>query len=67
MFPMLNPLWNFLGLELFPEKPMDFFADIVRRIIELRKEGGKNEVRERKRFLMTFSIAKEWGYHLEKL
>ena len=45
LFPSLVPLFTFLGLEVIPEKSMDFFADIVRRVIELRnEEEGKNEV-----------------------
>ena len=50
MLPALSPLWKFFGLEIFPEKPMDFFADIVRQILELRKDGTTSEVRGGEQF-----------------
>ena len=46
LVPALSPVLDFFGIEIFPAESTDFFASIVTKALELRKqEEGQIEVK----------------------
>ncbi|XP_072031237.1 cytochrome P450 3A24-like [Amphiura filiformis] len=58
--PSLSPVCDYLGLDIFPREALDFFANIVKQAMELRKDEG-NTSNKRKDFLQLMLDAAETG------